>query len=72
MAYASLRMFFLDAVLLVVPGQPMILKRPLMLNEDHNMVALQLVVHLFLNEACFFPNFKHRMSEELLFQKNEK
>ena len=45
---------------------------PLMLHEERNMIALQLVIHIFLNLACFSPNFKHKMSEEWFFQKKEK
>ena len=37
-----------------------------MLYEGHVMVVVQLVMHLFL-QACFIPNFKHGMSEELFF-----
>ena len=43
-----------------------------MLDEEHSMVVLQLVIHLFLNQACFILYFENRMSEELLFAKNEK
>ena len=38
-----------------------------MLYEGHVMVVVQLVMHLFLHQACFIPNFEHVMSEELFF-----
>ena len=63
---------YLDTVILIVPGQPMYARGPLMLDEKHSMVVLQLVIHLFLNQACFILYFENRMSEELLFAKNEK
>ena len=63
---------YLDTVILIVPGQPMYARGPLMLDEEHSMVVLQLVIHLFLNQACFILSFENRMSEELLFAKNEK
>ena len=37
-----------------------------MFYKEHVMVVVQLVMHLFL-QACFIPNFKHGMSEELFF-----
>ena len=37
-----------------------------MLYEEHVMVVVQLVMHLFL-QACFIPNFKHGMSEKIIF-----
>ena len=40
---------FLDTVLLIAPGQPMSNLGPLTLNEEHDVVVLQLVIHFFLN-----------------------
>ena len=63
---------YLDTVILIVPRQPMYARGPLMLDEEHSMVVLQLVIHLFLNQACFILYFENRMTEGLLFAKNEK
>ena len=41
-----------------------------MFYKQHVMVVVQLVMHLFLHQACFVPNFEHVMSEQLFFQKN--
>ena len=38
-----------------------------MLYEEHVMVVVQLVMHLFLHHACFISNFEHVLSEGLLF-----
>ena len=56
-------------MLSTIPEQPMRQCGLPMLYEGHVMVVVQLVMHFFL-QACFIPNFKQGMSEELFFSES--